>query len=70
LHGEGKVFGHILYDFDGNNGFGYDSLFYCDELQKSFGKATDEEKNAVSHRRRAVDDLINKLKIYSDFFTV
>ena len=70
LYGEGKVFGRILYDFDGNNGFGYDSLFYCDELQKSFGKATDEEKNTISHRRRAVDDLINKLKINSDFFKV
>ena len=45
----------------GDNGFGYDSLFYSSDLKKSFGLASDEEKNSVSHRFRALDDLRKKL---------
>ncbi|MDE7394649.1 MAG: RdgB/HAM1 family non-canonical purine NTP pyrophosphatase [Clostridiales bacterium] len=50
----GKVEGKILYAPEGNNGFGYDPLFYCTEIGKPFGIATAEEKNAVSHRARAL----------------
>ncbi len=67
LSGEGKILGRILEEFDGQKGFGYDPLFFCDELGKSFGRATDEEKNSVSHRRRAVDDLIGKLRESAGF---
>ncbi|MDE6585367.1 MAG: RdgB/HAM1 family non-canonical purine NTP pyrophosphatase [Clostridia bacterium] len=59
--GEGRTYGKILYEEIGENGFGYDSLFYSDDLKKSFGLATDEEKNSVSHRYRALCDLRNKL---------
>lgn len=59
--GEGKTYGKILTEEVGENGFGYDSLFYSDDLKKSFGQATDEEKNSVSHRYRALCDLRNKL---------
>ena len=45
---------------EGKNGFGYDPLFYSDELQKSFGIATSEEKNAVSHRAKALAALVKK----------
>lgn len=38
----------------GDNGFGYDPLFISDELGKTFGEATDKEKNAISHRARAL----------------
>lgn len=55
---EGRVDGRILMHEEGANGFGYDSLFYCDELGKSFGLATEEEKNSVSHRARALDNLL------------
>ena len=58
---EGSCEGVLLKDFKGNNGFGYDSLFYSRELGKSFGMATEEEKGRVSHRFRAIDDLISKL---------
>lgn len=61
LFGEGAVYGHILESEEGENGFGYDSLFYSDDLKKSFGKATAEEKNGVSHRFRALTDLRSKL---------
>lgn len=60
LFGEGRVYGHILYGEDGDNGFGYDPLFFCDELGKSFGTATENEKNGVSHRSRALTDLKSK----------
>lgn len=58
----GRVDGRILETETGDNGFGYDCIFYCDELGKSFGNATEAEKNAVSHRSRALRNLLNKLK--------
>ncbi|MDE6667698.1 MAG: RdgB/HAM1 family non-canonical purine NTP pyrophosphatase [Clostridia bacterium] len=59
--GQGKTYGKILYEEIGTNGFGYDCLFYSDDLKKSFGLATEEEKNEVSHRYRALADLRSKL---------
>ncbi len=61
LFGEGVTKGRILFEEIGNKGFGYDSLFYSDDLQKSFGEATEDEKNSVSHRYRALCDLRSKL---------
>lgn len=63
LLAEGSTYGAILEKEDGEGGFGYDPLFYSDDLQKSFGKATAEEKNAVSHRFRALQ---NMLKIWRE----
>lgn len=51
---EGRTYGQILREERGANGFGYDSLFFSDDLNKSFGEASEEEKNAVSHRGRAL----------------
>ncbi len=59
---EGRVDGEILHTEVGTNGFGYDSLFYCDEIGKTFAEATAEEKNAVSHRGRALQKLAEKLQ--------
>lgn len=59
--GQGKTYGRILFEEIGTNGFGYDCLFYSDDLKKSFGLATEEEKNGVSHRFRALADLRSKL---------
>jgi XTP/dITP diphosphohydrolase len=50
---EGACTGRILEAPVGNGGFGYDPLFFSDDLGKSFGEATPEEKDAVSHRGRA-----------------
>ena len=61
LFGEGRTYGKILWEEIGSNGFGYDCLFFSDDLKKSFGLATDEEKNSVSHRYRALCDLRKKL---------
>ena len=58
----GDTYGRILTREEGENGFGYDCLFYSDDLCKSFGEASAEEKNAVSHRFRALTALKEKLK--------
>lgn len=57
----GDTHGRILTREEGENGFGYDCLFYSDDLCKSFGVASAEEKNAVSHRFRALTALKEKL---------
>lgn len=61
LFGEGETKGRILFEEIGDRGFGYDSLFFSDDLLKSFGEATEDEKNSVSHRYRALCDLREKL---------
>jgi XTP/dITP diphosphohydrolase len=50
---EGACTGRILEAPSGTGGFGYDPLFWSDDLGKSFGEATPEEKDSVSHRSRA-----------------
>ncbi len=57
---EGQTYGEITTEEQGNGGFGYDCIFYSADLQKSFGVATAEEKNAVSHRFRALQALLKK----------
>lgn len=61
VSGMGETHGIIGFKEEGENGFGYDSLFVSDDLGKSFGVATAEEKNAVSHRKRALIDLLRRL---------
>jgi XTP/dITP diphosphohydrolase len=51
---EGACNGRILEQPVGSGGFGYDPLFWSDELGLSFGQATPEAKDAVSHRGRAI----------------
>ncbi len=58
----GRTYGRILTQEEGEGGFGYDPLFWSEELQKSFGKATASEKNAVSHRGKALAALSEKLR--------
>lgn len=57
----GHVEGHILEEINGTKGFGYDPLFYCDELKKSFGEASSIEKNLVSHRGRALMEIKSRI---------
>ena len=61
----GTTEGLILDAYDGEGGFGYDPLFWSLDLQKSFGRATPDEKNGVSHRGRAVrlaaEELVRRL---------
>ncbi len=45
----------------GENGFGYDPVMYIPELGKTMGELCAEEKNSISHRGRALRNLIGKL---------
>ena len=61
----GEVEGEILFERQGNNGFGYNPIFYSKELGKSFGMATMDERVSVSHRGRAFrklkEEVLDKL---------
>ena len=57
---DGVTEGEITLERKGTNGFGYDPVFFSYELDKTFGEATDEEKNRVSHRGKA----LKKLKLH------
>lgn len=59
---EGKSHGLILEDLSGSEGFGYDPLFFVPEYNKTFAEMTPDEKNAISHRGRALDMLKDSLK--------
>ncbi len=50
----GRCDGKILYQEEGSGGFGYDSLFCYEEYDHSFAAVTQEQKDAVSHRARAI----------------
>lgn len=52
---EGTVEGRIGYALKGDNGFGYDPIFYLPEYGRTAAELTDEEKNQISHRSRALD---------------
>jgi XTP/dITP diphosphohydrolase len=60
---EGTCGGLVLEAPRGEGGFGYDPLFLSDELGRTFGEATAEEKDAVSHRGRALRALVETLRI-------
>lgn len=55
---EGIVEGRIIDHESGEEGFGYDPLFVPDGFDRTFAEMTAEEKNAVSHRGRAVRKLV------------
>ena len=57
----GEVKGEIM-EPNGLNGFAYDPIFFSYELNKRFGEATNEEKNSVSHRGRAICELVKELR--------
>ena len=54
--------GIILEESRGENGFGYDPVFYSTDYKKTFSEMTMEEKNKVSHRKAALINLLNKIK--------
>lgn len=53
--------GKILYQEEGDTSFGYDSIFLSDELGISFGIASKQDKNSVSHRAKALTKLVEKI---------
>ncbi len=59
---EGRVDGTIAFEERGENGFGYDPLFIVEDTGRTFSEMTEEEKNNVSHRARALRNLREKLE--------
>ena len=53
----GRTYGEITTEKIGSDRFGYDCLFMSKDLNKTFGEATEDEKNSVSHRGRSVEEL-------------
>lgn len=54
---EGTTSGVIISEERGKTDFGYDCIFLSDDLGITFGEASDEDKNNVSHRKRALEKL-------------
>jgi len=54
---EGKCEGIITEQEIGENGFGYDPVFYVKSIDKTLGQASSEEKNNLSHRGNAIRNL-------------
>jgi XTP/dITP diphosphohydrolase len=59
---EGVCEGIISFEAEGDQGFGYDPVFYLPELDKTMAELTLEEKNKVSHRARAAQKVVRVLE--------
>ena len=57
----GECEGKIGYEPKGKNGFGYDPVFYMEEYKKTTAQMTPDEKNAVSHRGKALRIFAEKM---------
>lgn len=64
LSARGECPGTIAYAPMGEGGFGYDPVFFVPELKKTFAQLTAEEKNAISHRGKALEAFKVKLEEY------
>jgi len=53
----GEAKGYIIEELNGAGGFGYDPLFFYEQLNKTFAELTSEEKNKISHRGNALKEL-------------
>ncbi|MEQ8519661.1 MAG: non-canonical purine NTP diphosphatase [Cytophagales bacterium] len=62
---EGIVKGAITYEKTGAKGFGYDPIFLPDGKTMTFAQMPIKDKNKISHRARAIDELVKFLKIQS-----
>ena len=59
--GEGECHGEIVFTPKGGSGFGYDPVFFVPEFNKTFAEVSYDEKNSISHRRRAFETLRRSL---------
>lgn len=62
LTARGVIEGRIGYEEAGENGFGYDPIFYVPEFGRTTAQLTPEEKNQVSHRGRALELMKEQLR--------
>lgn len=59
---EGTIEGYIDVKETGNNGFGYDPMFYVPEYGKTFGMIAEDIKNKISHRGKALKNIRPELE--------
>jgi XTP/dITP diphosphohydrolase len=59
---EGRVDGQIIENQRGVSGFGYDPVFLPDGFDRTFAEMSEEEKNSISHRGRAIRQMMDFLK--------
>ncbi len=62
LIAEGRIYGRILTEEKGTEGFGYDPLFLIDGLDKSMAELELAQKNQISHRAKALANMRDQLK--------
>ena len=62
IHARGEIHGELLREPRGENGFGYDPIFYYPPFGKTTAEISAEEKHAVSHRGKALRVFYDKLK--------
>lgn len=60
----GECNGTLAYAPQGDNGFGYDPIFFVPTLRKTFAQLTGDEKNAISHRGASLTQFRERLKAY------
>ncbi|CDI50575.1 RdgB/HAM1 family non-canonical purine NTP pyrophosphatase [Clostridium tetani] len=63
---QGEVEGSIGYKEKGDNGFGYDPLFFVPKYNMTFAEMDKDIKNSISHRRDALNKIKEKLKSYAE----
>lgn len=68
LHSTGVLEGSIIDSQKGANGFGYDSIFVPKGYGKTLAEMTDGEKNTISHRAKALHDLMTQVKAHGIVF--
>lgn len=58
----GECAGEIAYKSEGEKGFGYDPIFYYPPYKRTLACVSEEEKNAISHRGKALEKLLEGMK--------
>ncbi len=66
IKAEGYIFGTLLREPKGENGFGYDPIFLPDGYELTTAEMDGEAKNAISHRGNALREFVKQLKEYYD----
>ena len=58
---EGYIYGEIIDEYRGDNGFGYDPLFLPKGYTRTTAELSESEKNSISHRANALAELLTKI---------
>ena len=61
ISAEGYMYGRIVNERRGNGGFGYDPIFVPDGEERTVAEMTEKEKNAISHRAKALEEILKLL---------